>query len=119
MSRASERRSPAAAAAMRSVCAAVFGGTGASAYRSLVSLSNICAVSVRVEDRGAVRVVTLDRPQARNAIDDTIADGLHAALVELDGRADLHAAVVTGAGATFCAGMDLKAFADRPRADAA
>src|SRR4051794_41933573 len=48
-----------------------------------------------------------------------MADGLHAALVELDERADLLAAVVTGAGGTFCAGMDLKAFADRPRADAA
>jgi enoyl-CoA hydratase len=76
-------------------------------------------MSVHVDDRGAVRVVTLDRPAARNAIDDALAERLHTALAELDTREDLRAAVITGAGGTFCAGMDLKAFADRPRDDAA
>jgi enoyl-CoA hydratase len=75
--------------------------------------------AVAVEDRGAVRVVTLDRIHARNAIDDELAEGLHAALDELDKREDLAVAVITGAGGTFCAGMDLKAFAERPRKDAA
>jgi enoyl-CoA hydratase len=75
--------------------------------------------AVTVADRGTVRVVTLDRAHARNAIDDELAESLRAALDELDAREDLSVAVITGAGGTFCAGMDLKAFAERPREDAA
>ena len=68
-------------------------------------------MSVRTEARGRVLVITIDRPQARNAIDGAVADGIAAALDRLDGDPALGAGVLTGAGGYFCAGMDLKAFA--------
>jgi enoyl-CoA hydratase/carnithine racemase len=60
---------------------------------------------------GAVLVITLQRPEVRNAIDSALSRGILAALAELDGDDDLRVGVLTGAGGTFCAGMDLKAFA--------
>ncbi len=68
-------------------------------------------MSVRVEARERVLVVTIDRPEARNAINGAVADGIAAALDRLDGEPALAAGVLTGAGGYFCAGMDLKAFA--------
>ncbi len=64
-----------------------------------------------------ILIITLNRPEARNAATLAIAQGVAAALDELDQRSDLHAAVITGAGGTFCSGMDLKAFlrGERPR----
>jgi enoyl-CoA hydratase len=66
--------------------------------------------AVRVERRGAVQVITIDRPEARNALDAAVARGIADAVDELDGSAELRAGVLTGAGGTFSAGMDLKAF---------
>ncbi|MBL3668058.1 crotonase/enoyl-CoA hydratase family protein [Streptomyces sp. M2CJ-2] len=60
-------------------------------------------------DRG-VAVVTLDRPDVRNAIDLATARQIAAALDEVDAREDVLAAVLTGSGPVFSAGMDLKAF---------
>jgi enoyl-CoA hydratase len=65
---------------------------------------------VRTERRGGVLVVTIDRPEARNAIDTETAVQLAEAMERLDDDSDLVAGVLTGAGGTFCAGMDLKAF---------
>jgi enoyl-CoA hydratase len=65
---------------------------------------------VIVERDGAVLVVTLNRPQVRNAINEATAEAIASALTELDASQGLSAAVLTGAGGTFCAGMDLKAF---------
>ncbi|MGY1712428.1 crotonase/enoyl-CoA hydratase family protein [Geodermatophilus sp. SYSU D00758] len=65
---------------------------------------------VLVERDGAVLVVTIDRPQARNAVNRAVAEGIGAAMDELDGDDSLFVGVVTGAGGTFSAGMDLKAF---------
>ncbi|WP_067175012.1 crotonase/enoyl-CoA hydratase family protein [Microtetraspora niveoalba] len=65
---------------------------------------------VLVEVDGGVAVVTINRPQARNAINGPVARGLAAAMDELDERKDVSAIVLTGAGGTFCAGMDLKGF---------
>ncbi|WP_369227924.1 crotonase/enoyl-CoA hydratase family protein [Streptomyces sp. R39] len=62
-------------------------------------------------DQG-VMVVTINRPQARNAVNLAVAEGIAAALDELDARPDLAVGVVTGAGDTFCAGMDLKGFVE-------
>jgi enoyl-CoA hydratase len=76
-------------------------------------------VSVHAEERDGVLVVVLDRPAARNAIDEDLSLGLASALDELDARDDLHVGVVTGAGGSFCAGMDLKAWPSRPRSEAA
>jgi enoyl-CoA hydratase len=65
---------------------------------------------VLVERRGQVQVVTINRPEARNAVDLAVAQGIAAALDELDASGELRAAVLTGAGGSFSAGMDLKAF---------
>ncbi|HEX4109842.1 MAG TPA: crotonase/enoyl-CoA hydratase family protein [Solirubrobacteraceae bacterium] len=62
------------------------------------------------EQRGAVLLITLNRPQVRNAFNAALAHALAGALDALDGDDALHAGVVTGAGPGFCAGMDLKAF---------
>jgi enoyl-CoA hydratase len=66
--------------------------------------------TVLVSDDAGIRTVTLNRPEARNAVNRELAQGLAAALTELDERDDLRIAVIHGAGTTFCAGMDLKAF---------
>jgi enoyl-CoA hydratase len=65
---------------------------------------------VLVERRGAVQVITINRPDARNALDRAVAEGVAAAVDELDGSDELRAGVLTGAGGTFSSGMDLKAF---------
>jgi len=66
--------------------------------------------TVCVEERGATLVITLNRPAAKNAVNLAMATELADALEELDRRDDLTVAVLTGAGGSFCAGMDLKAF---------
>jgi enoyl-CoA hydratase len=65
---------------------------------------------VLVEKRDGVLIVTLNRPQARNAINRAVSAAVQAAMDELDARPDLAVGIITGAGGTFCAGMDLKAF---------
>lgn len=65
---------------------------------------------VLVEHDEGVTVITLNRPQARNAVNRAVAERVAEALDELDGRPDLAAGIITGAGGTFSAGMDLKAF---------
>ena len=65
---------------------------------------------VLVERRGAVQVVTINRPQARNALDAAVARLVAAAVDELDASDDLRAGVLRGAAGFFSAGMDLKAF---------
>jgi len=57
-----------------------------------------------------VLVVTLNRPEARNAVNMAAAEAVAAAMDKLDGEDELSVAILTGAGGTFCAGMDLKAF---------
>ncbi len=57
-----------------------------------------------------VAVITINRPQARNAVNAAVAARVAEALDDLDARKDLSVGVITGAGGTFCAGMDLKAF---------
>jgi enoyl-CoA hydratase len=65
---------------------------------------------VITEVNGRVMVITINRPQAKNALDRSAATRIATAIDELEARADLSVAVLTGAGGTFCAGMDLKAF---------
>jgi methylglutaconyl-CoA hydratase len=59
--------------------------------------------------RGDVLVVTLNRPEKRNALDDSLVNGLKSALRDADSREDVRAVVLTGAGADFCSGADLSA----------
>jgi enoyl-CoA hydratase len=66
--------------------------------------------AVVVEERGAVLVITINRPGARNAVSREVSVGIAAAMDALESSDRLHVAVLTGAGGTFCAGMDLKAF---------
>ena len=74
-------------------------------------------MSVRVEQDGPVTTVTIDRPEARNAVDRATAEALVEAFRVFDGDASQSAAVLTGAGGTFCAGADLKAMDNRVEAD--
>lgn len=67
---------------------------------------------VRTERDGPVLVVTLDRPEVRNAVDRVAADLLIDAFDEFDRDDSLAVAVLTGDGGTFCAGADLKGVAD-------
>src|SRR3954464_5779775 len=62
------------------------------------------------ERRDNVLVITLNRPEARNAVNLQLAEGIADALDELDADDALSVGVITGAGGFFCAGMDLKAF---------
>jgi enoyl-CoA hydratase len=68
------------------------------------------ADSLQTEVRGNVLVMTIHRPEARNAMDQATAHALADALDELDARDDLRLGIVTGGGGTFCSGMDLKGF---------
>jgi enoyl-CoA hydratase len=72
---------------------------------------------VLTEVTDGVGVLTLNRPAAKNAVDLATTHALAAAVDEFEARDDVAVLVLTGAGGTFCAGMDLKAFArgERPR----
>jgi enoyl-CoA hydratase len=70
---------------------------------------------VLVEQRDRTLVITINRPQARNAVNAAVSRGLAEAMDCLDDEPGLSVGIITGAGNTFCAGMDLKAFArDEP-----
>jgi len=66
--------------------------------------------AVLTEADGGVLLITLNRPDQRNAVNSDIANGVAAALDRLDDDDDLQVGILTGAGKGFCAGMDLKAF---------
>jgi enoyl-CoA hydratase len=66
---------------------------------------------ILTERNGRILVITINRPESRNAVNLAVSQGLADAVDELDGNTELSVAVVTGAGGNFCAGMDLKAFA--------
>ena len=61
-----------------------------------------------VDDEGAIRVLTLNRPEARNALSGSLIRALNDALAAIDRDASVAAAVLTGADPAFCAGIDLK-----------
>jgi len=67
---------------------------------------------VRYETRPPVAVITVDRPDVRNAVDGPTAADLAAAFRRFEADDSLFVAVLTGAGGTFCAGADLKAIAE-------
>ena len=69
-------------------------------------------MSIRTDRRDRILVVTIDRPDRRNAIDGPTATALHETFEGFDADDDLDAAVLTGAGGTFCAGADLKAISE-------
>jgi enoyl-CoA hydratase len=65
---------------------------------------------VLVDVANGIMTVTLNRPEAKNAANKALAVGVAAAMDELDSNDDICVAIITGAGGTFCSGMDLKAF---------
>lgn len=65
-------------------------------------------VLTQVED--GVLIVTINRPEAKNAMTKAAAEGIAAAMDRLDAEDDLRVGIITGAGGTFCSGMDLKGF---------
>jgi enoyl-CoA hydratase len=66
--------------------------------------------AVLTERRDNVLLITIDRPEVRNAVNAAVAEGIATALDELDREDSLSVGVLTGAGGFFCAGMDLGAF---------
>ncbi len=67
--------------------------------------------TVQMEIRNRVAIVTIDRPEVRNAVDRATAEALADAFREVDANNSLDVAILTGAGGNFCAGADLKALA--------
>ena len=68
------------------------------------------AEAVLTEVDGEIAVITINRPEARNAVNGEVARGIAAAVDEFDGAGDVRVLIITGAGGTFSAGMDLKGF---------
>jgi enoyl-CoA hydratase len=66
--------------------------------------------AVLTERRENVLLITIDRPEVRNAVNAAVAEGIAGALDQLDGDDALSVGILTGAGGYFCAGMDLGAF---------
>jgi enoyl-CoA hydratase len=71
--------------------------------------------AITVESDGAVTVVTLNRPERRNAVDSLCADQLRDAFLAFDQDDSRSVAILTGSAGTFCAGADLKAVAEGDR----
>lgn len=76
-------------------------------------------MSLLIEDRGAVRILTMNRPEKRNALNRALTQGLLDALRAADSDDAVRAVVLTGAGPGFCAGADLSEFKDLQDAVAA
>jgi enoyl-CoA hydratase len=73
-------------------------------------------IVLKVEVDGAVGVVTLDRPEARNALSGELVAAIDGAVSDLDQRNDIAAIVLTGTDPAFCAGFDLRQLAGELRA---
>jgi len=73
-----------------------------------VSEADTQEVLTEVED--GILIVTINRPEAKNAMSKAAAEGIAAAMDRLDSKDDLRVGILTGAGGTFCSGMDLKGF---------
>ncbi|MGH9273786.1 MAG: crotonase/enoyl-CoA hydratase family protein [Acidimicrobiales bacterium] len=71
-----------------------------------------------VERDGHVLIVTMNRPERRNALSPSMMEGLSAAWDEVNANPDIRVAILTGNGGTFCAGMDLGAATAAPPGDA-
>lgn len=73
-------------------------------------MSDSEAPPVLTEVRDGVLIITFNRPEAKNAVNRALAEGVAAAIDRLDSEDDLRVGIITGAGGTFCSGMDLKGF---------
>jgi len=66
---------------------------------------------IEFETRGKVALITINRPEARNAVNGEVASGLQDAVERLEACGDLWVGVIAGNGPAFCAGADLKEIA--------
>jgi enoyl-CoA hydratase len=82
-------------------------------------MSDSQSAAVLLDRRGRILVITINRPEQRNAVNAAVARGIAEALDLLDRDDELSVGILTGAGSGFCAGMDLKAFAagERPHVE--
>src|SRR3954454_7754800 len=64
---------------------------------------------VHSEVRGRTFIITINRPEAKNAVNGAVAAGLYTSFERFDADPELRVAILTGAGGTFSSGMDLKA----------
>jgi enoyl-CoA hydratase len=76
-------------------------------------MSEVSSERVLTERRGSILIVTINRPEARNAFDDESSHAMNAAMDLLDAEDELFIGIITGAGGNFSAGADLKAAAVR------
>ena len=76
-------------------------------------MTETVAPAALTERRGNVLVITLNRPEARNAVNSTLSTAVGDALQEAHDDPEVRAVVITGAGESFCAGADLKAISRR------
>jgi len=72
-------------------------------------VASVSTEHLTFERDGATAIVTMNRPEAKNALSLPMLVGMKDAWEEIDGNDDIRSAILTGAGGTFCAGMDLKA----------
>lgn len=76
-------------------------------------MTEAVAPAALTERRGNVMVITLNRPEARNAVNSALSTAVGDALQEAQDDSEVRAVVITGAGESFCAGADLKAISRR------
>lgn len=73
-------------------------------------MSEAVLIETRTTEFGGILIVTINRPEAKNAMNKEAAEAIAAAMDRLDEDDDLRVGILTGAGGTFCSGMDLKGF---------
>jgi enoyl-CoA hydratase len=78
---------------------------------SAAATTDLGGDALLTEQQGSILLVTINRPSKRNAVNGAVAHGVAAALDLLDRSPELRVGVIQGAGPTFCAGMDLEAYA--------
>ena len=77
--------------------------------------ANVMAMNVKLDHKQAVAIVTINRPERRNAVDGATALELFAVFEQIDADDSVHVAILHGASGYFCAGADLKALSDGDR----
>src|ERR671935_329043 len=76
----------------------------------MVTVTHFSMTNLRIDSKGAIRILTLNRPEKRNALDTALSRALLEALRAADGDETVRCVVLTGAGPAFCAGADLSEF---------
>ena len=70
--------------------------------------TRVAGMAVDFEQRGPIAIIKINRPEARNAVNGAVAEGIEAAIDEIEARDDIWIGIITGEPPVFCAGADLK-----------